>query len=186
MTLLESTDTTAISPGGAMAAEVSAEDAWQRVFRRLPEARRGQVHLVHHPFTGVCFEVTGRRGRSLGHAYALVDQRTGKAYLTDPWPELGPPPQDARPTEPAHAGASVANAVGVARRTIATGLVRKWRLGRSFVLRPVEVVTQVWKPNWIVEAHLGTDVITVIVDGLDGSHYVVGASPRAAAADPTG
>lgn len=179
-------EVTTISVGGAMAAAVDAGAAWQAVARRLPEAEQGPVRLVHHPFTGVCFEVVGRRGRSLGHAYALVDQRTGKAYVTDPWPELGPVPDDARATTPAHEGASTARAVGVARRTIATGLVRRWRLGRTFVLHPVEVVTTIWKPNWLVDAHLGPDVISLIVDGLDGSHYVIGASPRSGVAESTG
>ena len=80
-------------------------------------------------------------------------------------------PRFAAPHRPAEVDPAVAERS--ARALAATAVRRRAKLGVSFDLALGKPATLMLKPNWVVTARSGTVHTKLLIDGFDGSHYVI-------------
>ncbi|GAB2748814.1 hypothetical protein GCM10027174_24020 [Salinifilum aidingensis] len=163
----------------ALPARIAAAEAVDLCARRAPRAQVGTAELHHHPFVAVAFDVvrrsSPRRRRRTAPAqrtrvHTLVDAVGGRAHLTDPWPEL-----ESHATIRGPEGViTTAEAVRRATEAVSAQLLRTRRLLDPGSLREARIVERVWKPNWVLTVVHRGRAVQVLVDGLNGSHYVAG------------
>ena len=165
---------------------VSAAEAEEVVRRRLGGGQ-ASARLVHHPFWHVRLLVQRERGRSLARLFGrgdtggfgaggaassaavdvLVDARGGTSFIAH-FPVEG----TAIEASGALAEAPSEAVVRQARDLAAAALRKRYRLGVVFDLEPEEP-RGVLKPNWVVEARGRGMSARMLVDGFDGSHWVI-------------
>lgn len=140
--------------------------------RKLPEAAAEATEALH-PFWWVALDVETHgplhRGTGASRANVLVDAATGKASIADFAPR-GHSVDSARWPGPATPDDAV---VQSARALVRTKAIRTFRLGMSVRVRQAGPVRGVLKLNWLVRGANHQHAATILVDGLDGSHYVV-------------
>ena len=158
--------------------QISEEKVRSWVRRRLPGASRVSMELYHHPMLGIAF----RWSRPLAQpllAHALVDLVGGRAYAADQWDDVAFQPIDevevSRRLSPPTPVVTGDEARQTARRLINSVLLRRRRLDFAGRLEEHEEPLFFGKPNWWVQGvHHGRNV-EVVIDGLNGNHYVFGA-----------
>lgn len=155
--------------------QVSEEKVMAWVRRRLPGAREISAELYHHPMLGVAFRWRRPMAKPL-LAHALVDLVGGRAYAADHWDDVVFQSTDdvevsrrLRPPEPV---VSKDEARQNARRLVNSVLLRRRRLDFAGRLEEHEEPLFFGKPNWWVQGvHHGRDV-ELVIDGLNGNHYI--------------
>ena len=184
MTSLETPPQSGRSVGQSAAPEVawperiSQEDALKWVRRRLPGARQVNAGLYHHPMLGVAFQWRRPFAESM-LAHAIVDLVGGRAYAAEPWDDVAfvsigevDISLDLRPPERVIADDAARFA---ARRLVNSVLLRRRKL--DFAGRLVEHAAPVLfgKPNWWVRGVYENRNFEIVIDGLNGNHYVFAA-----------
>lgn len=154
--------------------QVTEEKVMAWVRRRLPGAREVSAQLYHHPMLGIAY----RWRRPLAQpllAHALVDLVGGRAYAADHWDNVAFQPIDdvevSRSLTPPAPVVSEDEAEQTARRLVNSVLLRRRRL--DFAGRLEEHDSLFFgKPNWWVQGvHHGRS-LELVIDGLNGNHYV--------------
>jgi len=168
------TETLALPPS------VSAAEAWKVIASRLPRAELQRVDQDHHPFTAIVWTVqySNKRFPGATKIRTLVDNLGGSAFISPPWDR--PEPIDADMSEKldwSRHKITDAQARNTARHAAATTLMRKVKVGQRFDLVESESCRPLWKPNWTVVAHWKGTEVSVLVDGLDASYYVIKSTP---------
>jgi hypothetical protein len=159
---------------------VTADQAWTVVRAKAPGLVRGAEELQYHPFSAFVhtFAVPKfRNPRRQERMNTLVDRYTGKAFITDPWPELEPVLTDAvrnEVSDPGWNSTSFEAARRKAARLVGTVAVRHLRLAQNPRVKELESHELVWKPNWLLSGQLQNRSIKILVDALNGGYYVVG------------
>ena len=168
-----------------------AAEARAVLVRRLPGAATSATAVVH-PYWWVRAGVrrTGlrRAGRGAGAGAGagggdplgeivdvLVDVYSGKGFIAAFEPH-------GEPVEEAEFVAALErtpipedDAVEVARNLLRTRVQRRWKLGMGYRVEIAEPVRGVLKPNWLVSGRDRTHAVQMLVDGLDGTHFVISA-----------
>lgn len=176
-----------------------AAEARAVLVRRLPGAAASATAVVH-PYWWVRAGVrrTGlrRAGRATGAGAqadastgagaggggplgeivdVLVDVYSGKGFIAAFEPH-------GEPVEEAEFVAALErtpipedDAVEVARNLLRTRVQRRWKLGMGYRVEIAEPVRGVLKPNWLVSGRDRTHAVQMLVDGLDGTHFVISA-----------
>lgn len=165
----------------ALPHSITPEQAWAVVSSRLPGARSVAVELDYHPFTAIVWRVEySRRFPGARKVRTLVDNLGGSAFISPAWPH--PDALDfewAGKLDWSRIRISDSQARRTARHAAATSLMRRAKLGQTFTLFESDFCTPLWKPNWKVVARWKELSVSVLVDGLDGSHYVIDSSQLA-------
>lgn len=166
--------------------QFEAED----IVRRKIGGGAAAATLVHHPFWSVDVRARRTRGprfriselwreRSTPQHEAesdgstvsvMVDAKSGTSLISS-IPING---VDVPSPCQAHMSGPGTNTADKARQLVATALRKRFRLGMNFELFPAEP-RAVLKPNWVVEARHGRLAATLLVDGFDGSYWVMNA-----------
>ncbi|SDS92858.1 hypothetical protein SAMN04489752_2880 [Brevibacterium siliguriense] len=160
---------------------VTAAEALAVFQRKLPGAV-AEARVVHHPFWWAALEVRTRglfRRSPTGSGQrldVLVNAVSGRGMIADFTPhgvsvvaeewwsligeQSGPLPSR---------GEAERSARSLARAKV----VKTVKLGMGIEITPVDDLRGVLKPNWIVTGGNEKHSATILVDGLDGSHYIV-------------
>lgn len=160
---------------------VTAAEALAVFQRKLPDSL-AEVQAVHHPFWWAALDVRTRglfRRSASGPVQrmdVLVNAVSGRGMIADftprgatagssEWPRLiseqsGPPP-------------TRDEAERTARSLARAKVVKTVKLGMGIDITPAGGLRGVLKPNWIVSGGNARHQATILVDGLDGSHYIV-------------
>lgn len=165
-------------PQIAWPAQITEQRVRQWVSRRLPGATQVRTDMYHHPMLGLAFQWERPLARPM-HAHALVDLVGGRAYAAEHWDDVDfvaidqvevssqlAPPVQAVATEQAEAAA---------RRLIDGVLLRRRRLDFAGHLRQYGKPVLFGKPNWWIQGVYQNRKLEVIIDGLNGNHYVFSA-----------
>lgn len=164
---------------------ITAAEALAVFRRKLPDAQ-ASVEAVVHPFWWTALEVRTRGVLALpswrtrdAHApgqrlNVLVNAIGGKGFIAD----FDPHGAAVSPTEWASAldpGPSIGadEASRVAHSLVRTKVLRTVKLGMRIDIDEVGSPRGVLKPNWLVTGENGKHRATILVDGLDSSHYIV-------------
>ncbi|WP_101651286.1 hypothetical protein [Brevibacterium ihuae] len=178
----------------------SAAEARSVLVRRLPGAEASATPVVH-PYWWVRAEVrrTGLRragadlgvragagggagagagagGDGLGETVdVLVDVYSGRGFIAAFEPH-GASVEDvefraALEREPI----PVEQAIEVARNLLRTRVQRRWKLAMGYAVEIGAPVRGVLKPNWLVSGRDRAHAVRMLVDGLDGTHFVISA-----------
>ncbi|GAA2086968.1 hypothetical protein [Brevibacterium salitolerans] len=161
------------------------------------EAGSAEARLVHHPMWAVRFDVE-RGPRGLERLLCLVDAVSTTAHMVAE-PQLAAAvldavrrgeeglvdasgaPGAASPHRPPTVSAE--DAMEAARAVAGAAMRKRAKLAFLFSLRPAARPALVLKPNWLVRAQGSAAEAEFLLDGLDGSHYVI-AFRRRAGRDP--
>lgn len=166
--------------------QFEAED----IVRRKIGGGAAAATLVHHPFWSVDVSARRTRGRRFripelwrekatrrdvtgsdsSTVSVMVDAKSGTSLISS-IPVNG---VDVPSPSQAHMSGPGINTADKACQLVATALRKRFRLGMSFELFPAEP-RAVLKPNWVVDARHGQLAATLLVDGFDGSHWVMNA-----------
>lgn len=176
---------------------VPAEEAVRRVSRRLPGTPELAAQLYHHPFLGMTFLLDRRSGSRWGRAggssgtgalvaAVLVDLVSGRPFLTDPWDDAdlttranaaadtpghgvpdGPEPRGPRPR------ITDDQAIAAGRELLPGVLTRRRRLDALAAAELDRAPVRFGKPNWWITGRSDGRELQVVVDALNGRHYVV-------------
>lgn len=153
---------------------VDETEAWATLRQRAPKLRKLRAELKYHPFAGIVFDMPTLLG-AVQRVHTLVDYYTGKAFLTGEWKgHAETVPEHQRVTDPQWATVSLDQARHRASQTVATANLRRTRLAGRGGLRERHVVPTVWKPNWMFHTELEGRNLEIMVDGLNGSYFVIG------------
>lgn len=180
-----------LSPSGAgrgptrvlsLPAHITAAEAIAVFRRKIPRAE-AQARAVVHPFWWSSFEARtrGLLSRSTGpgrQVEVLTNAVTGRGFIADFTPDGAPAdPEDWHSALPEETGEGrVPDAAAVsrsARSLVRTQVVKTVKLGMRIDLRESAPARGVLKPNWLVTGGNGTYTATILVDGLDSSHYII-------------
>lgn len=175
---------------------VPSEVAVRTVARRLHPGVDLTARLYHHPFLGMMFLCGApvRRFRSRAAAgqvlaAVVVDLVGGRPYLSDPWNDedfttraaalgVGGPTATALGAVPVRGPAprlGEAEAVAAGRSLLPDVLARRRRLDPVGPTELAAPPVYFGKPNWWVAGRDGDRSIEVVVDALNGRHYVASA-----------
>ncbi|MCU4298763.1 hypothetical protein D3I60_17060 [Brevibacterium permense] len=160
---------------------VTAAEALAVFQRKLPDALAA-VQAVHHPFWWAGFDVRTRgffRRSASGPGQrmeVLVNAVSGRGMIADftpcgvavapeEWLSLIGEQSGPLPTQD--------EAERTARSLARAKVVRTVKLGMGVEITPTGGLRGVLKPNWIVSGGNARHQATILVDGLDGSHYIV-------------
>lgn len=166
--------------GVKFAPAVTADQAWNVVRAKAPGLVRGAEELQYHPFSGFVHTFAVPKFRNplrQERMNTLVDRYTGKAFITDPWPELEPVAVDAvrhEVSDPGWNSTSFEAARDKAARLVGTVAVRHLRLAQNPRVKEIASHELVWKPNWLLSGQLQKQPLRILVDALNGGYYVVG------------
>lgn len=165
-------------PQIAWPTQVTEQRVMKWVKRRLPGATQVRTDLYHHPMLGVAFQWERPLAQPM-LAHALVDLVGGRAYAAEHWDDVEfvaidqvavsaelKPPAQAVPTEQAQE---------TARRLVNAVLLRRRRLDFAGRLRQYGKPVLLGKPNWWIQGFYRNRKLEVIIDGLNGNHYVFSA-----------
>lgn len=144
---------------------VSAAEAEEVVRRRLGGGQ-ASARLVHHPFWHVRTTAHRRRG-PVGVVDVFVDAKGGSSFITHVPTDGEEVPAEGPLAEPAPE--SIAQA---ARDLAGAALRKRYKLGAMFDVETSQP-RGVLKPNWIVTGQGKGISARMIVDGFDGSHWVI-------------
>ena len=154
--------------------QVSQQDVMKWIHRRLPEAEQVRAALYHHPMLGIAFRWSRPLAKPL-LAHALVDLVGGRAYAAEHWDDV-----EFVPIDQVEVGSDMvspkrkisdAQAAEAARRLVNGVLLRRRRLDFAGRLENLSS-TYFGKPNWWVQGTYEGRKIEIIVDALNGNHYV--------------
>ncbi len=159
------------------------------VFRRKLPGARVEVREVFHPFWWTVLAVETRglfarrktsesRGAAGRRINVLVNARSGKGYLADfepqgavvdaaEWQQATGPQDQTGPV------ITSGEAVRTARSLVRTKVVKTVKLGMDISIAEAAAPREVLKPNWLVTGSNAKHSATILVDGLDSSHYIV-------------
>lgn len=164
-------------------AHISAAEALA-VFRRKVPGSDAEVREVTHPFWWARLGVrtTGMftpssRGR-IQRMNVLVNAHSGRGFIAD-FDPLGEDCGIAEWREAlTHHGGSTpipdVDAIGrTARALVRTKVLKTVKLGMRIGIDDLVVPRPVLKPNWLITGANEKHSATILVDGLDSSHYVV-------------
>ncbi|WP_309133263.1 hypothetical protein [Brevibacterium sp.] len=167
-----------------MAPNITAAEA-TAVFRRKLPGAHVDVHEVLHPFwwTVLAVETRGifgrRRAKGSGQRInVLVNAQSGKGFLADFEPRgtnvdavqwRQSLDSQSRPS-PVLDPADVTRA---ARSLVRAKVLKTVKLGMGISIAEVAGPRGVLKPNWLVSGANAKYSATILVDGLDSSHYIV-------------
>ncbi|RBP63624.1 hypothetical protein DFO66_10954 [Brevibacterium sanguinis] len=158
------------------------------VFRRKVPGAQIEVKEVVHPFWWAVLDVRTRgllgRRRRTGAGPAgrrmnvLVNALSGKGHIADFEPDGAiVDPADWRAALESLVGSGpTVDAAAVARTAAAlvrAKVVRTVKLGMAISIAEAGPLQGVLKPNWLVTGSNGKYSATILVDGLDSSHYIV-------------
>ncbi|GAA1525510.1 hypothetical protein [Brevibacterium permense] len=160
---------------------VTAAEALAVFRRKLPDAL-AEVQAVHHPFWWAALDVRTRglfRRSASGPGQrmdVLVNAVSGRGMIADftprgatagssEWPRLIGGRSGPLPTR--------VEAERTARSLARAKAVKTVKLGMGIEITPATSLRGVLKPNWIVSGGNARHEATILVDGLDGSHYIV-------------
>lgn len=172
-----------------LAGPITAAEAVAVLQRKLPAAE-AEATAVVHPFWWITFGVRTRGAFSRwsrwspgGTVHVLVNAVTGRAAIADfvPRPESSAGSDQQSDSAWAHRvgdGTGRADAEWAARSLVRTSVTRTVKLGGRIDLEQRGEAQFVLKPNWLVSGANSTHSATFLVDGLDGSHYIVRAAKR--------
>lgn len=165
-----------------MSANITAAEA-VAVFRRKIPGAQAEATAVFHPFWWTALEVkTGRKasvasttGRRLN---VLVNAYSGKGFIADFEPAGDPIDSDRWQEEfdasdQAGPGVTTADVTRTARTLVRTKVVKTVKLGMGMSITEAQAPRGVLKPNWLVAGSNANYSATILVDGLDSSHYIV-------------
>lgn len=160
---------------------VTAAEALAVFQRKLPGALAA-VQAVHHPFWWAALDVRTRglfRRSASGPGQrmdVLVNAVSGRGMIADftprgatagssEWSSLIGGQSGPLPTRD--------EAERTARSLARAKVVKTVKLGMGIEITPAGGLRGVLKPNWIVSGGNAKHEATILVDGLDGSHYIV-------------
>lgn len=160
---------------------VTAAEATAVFQRKLPGAV-AEVRSVHHPFWWAALDVRTRgllRRSATGSGQrmdVLVNAVSGRGMIADftprgasadseEWSSLIGEQPGPLPTRD--------EAERSARSLARAKVVKTVKLGMGIEITPVGALRGVLKPNWIVTGGNAKHSATILVDGLDGTHYIV-------------
>lgn len=162
-------------PQLAWPAQISQQHVMKWVNRRLPGATGVRTALYHHPMLGVAFQWRRPLAQPM-LAHALVDLVGGRAYAAEHWDDVEfvdigevAVSSQLRPPQPA---VSPQQAKESARRLVNGVLLRRRRLDFAGRLEAYGEPVLFGKPNWWVSGMYDNRRVELIVDGLNGNHYV--------------
>ncbi|MGC2940208.1 MULTISPECIES: hypothetical protein [unclassified Brevibacterium] len=165
---------------------VTAAEALAVFQRKLPGAV-AEVRDVHHPFWWACLDVRTRGlfrhapGGPGQRMDVLVNALSGRGVIAGFTPRgASATPQEWSSLLSEHSGRmpTCVEAERTARSLARAKVVRTVKLGMGIEITPVAGLRGVLKPNWIVTGANAKHSATILVDGLDGSHYIVRADKR--------
>lgn len=173
---------------------ITAEDAI-KVFRRKVAGAEVTVQEVFHPFWWTSLAVHTRgiipsRKPAVPAAspsmHVLVNAQSGRGFLAEFEPkgeELTEEEWEAALDLSGFKGdyVSTEDAQVIARALVRTKVIKTVKLGMSIKLEERIAPRAVLKPNWIVTGANDKFAATMLVDGLDSSHYIVRAEKLTAA-----
>lgn len=168
----------AAAPEVAWPAQITREHVMKWVRRRLPGAEQVRADLYHHPMLGVVFQWHRPFAQPL-MAHALVDLVGGRAYAAEHWDDveflrIGEVSVSDAVMPPARR-VSDAEATATARRLVNGVLLRRRRLDFAGRLAENRDPLFFGKPNWWIQATDAKRKVEIIIDGLNGNHYVFAA-----------
>lgn len=168
-----------------MLPHITAAEAVAAFRRKLPGAT-AEAEAVHHPFwwSPLLVRTHGflRRG---GHGPGrrmdvLVNAVSGRGMIADFTPVGEAIAEDDWSTVVAElcggrGGPTRSEAVRSARSLARTKVLKTVKLGMGVDISPADDLglRGVLKPNWLVRGANGKHAATILVDGLDSSHYIV-------------
>lgn len=166
------------SPQIAWPAQITEQHVMKWVNRRLPGATQVGTDLYHHPMLGVAFQWRRPLAQPM-LAHALVDLVGGRAYAAEQWDDVDFVPIDQvtvsrELTSPVQV-VPTEDAEATARRLVDGLLLRRRRLDFAGHLRQYGKPILFGKPNWWVQGVYQNRKLEVIIDGLNGNHYVFSA-----------
>lgn len=165
----------------ALPVQVSSVAAHRIVLARAKRAKPLGARLCWHPFAGFVFALSQSRPKVSMRQHALVDLCTGAGMLTDPWPKLTTIARadeagvSVRARDPGWQSIDSVRALGVARELTLTSSLKRLKLVGTPSLRVVERHDVLWKPNWLCSYEISGRTVEVLVDGVNGRFFVVGA-----------
>lgn len=160
---------------------VTAAEALAVFQRKLPGAD-AEVQAVHHPFWWAALDVRTRglfRRSASGPGKRMdvfVNAVSGRGMIADFTPHgVAVAPEEwasllgeqSGPLPTRDEAERTARSLGRAK------VVKTVKLGMGLELTPASGLRGVLKPNWIVSGRNAKHEATILVDGLDGSHYIV-------------
>lgn len=173
----------------SLARLTSERDAIAVLRRKVPGAE-AVASEVFHPFWWARLQVRTRGlfprrraaddgGEPAGTVMnVLVNAHSGRSFIADFEP-TGEEIDGARWQEELdrlgdlRTGVSAEDAQIAARALVRTKVVKTVKLGMRIDISPIGEPTPVLKPNWLVEGANGKFSARFLVDGLDGTHYVI-------------
>lgn len=162
-------------PSLAWPVSIGEEKVMNWVRRRLPGAENVRTDLYHHPMLGVAFEWRRPLAQPM-LAHALVDLVGGRAYAAEHWDNVDFEPIDhvdvSSTVKPPARMVSDAQAKDSAWRLVDGVLLRRRRLDFVGRIEPHQEPVLFGKPNWWVTGTYNNRKVEVIIDGLNGNHYV--------------
>ena len=163
------------SPRVAWPAAISEQHVLKWVRRRIPGAEQIRVDLYHHPMLGVAFQWRRPMARPL-LAHALVDLVGGRAYAAEHWDNVNFVPIEqvevSATIKPPARVISDAKASESAWHLVDGVLLRRRRLDFAGRIESHREPLFFGKPNWWVQRLYRGRKIEIIIDGLNGNHYV--------------
>ena len=158
---------------------VSEEEAWSIVQAKAPKLRRSKIELRQHPFSGFIYRFRHPGSKRLleERLHTLVDRFTGSAFITEAWAApvvLKSLSQESRVSDPHWRSITFEEARQRATEMIRAASLRRYRLMLRRPLEELESYELIWKPNWLLTGTLMDRQLRILVDGLNGSFYVVG------------
>ena len=162
-------------PRIAWPAQITEQWVMKWVSRRLPGATQVRTDLYHHPMLGVAFQWERPLAQPM-QAHAIVDLVGGRAYAAEHWDNIDfvaidQVPVSSELTPPAQV-ISTDQAEEGARRLINGVLLRRRRLDFAGRLRQCGKPVYFGKPNWWIQGEYQNRKLEIIIDGLNGNHYV--------------
>ena len=160
---------------------VTAAEALAVFQRKLP-ASVAEARAVHHPFWWAALDVRTRglfRRSSAGAGQrmdVLVNAVSGRGMIADFTPRgASAEPEEWSSLIGEQAGPlpSRGEAERTARSLARAKVVKTVKLGMGIEITLAAGLRGVLKPNWIVTGGNAKHSATILVDGLDGSHYIV-------------
>lgn len=164
-----------------MEPHVTTAEALAAFQRKLPGAV-AEARIVHHPFWWAALDVRTRGFFRRGAAGpgqrmdVLVNAVSGRGMIADFTPRgasAAPEEWSSLIGEQARPLPSPGEAERTARSLARAKVVKTVKLGMGIDITPADGLRGVLKPNWIVTGGNEKLSATILVDGLDGSHYIV-------------
>jgi hypothetical protein len=164
-----------------MEPHVTVAEALAVFQRKLPGAV-AEARAVHHPFWWAALDVRSRgllRRSAAGPGQrmdVLVNAVSGRGMIADFTPRgavAEPEEWSSLLGEQSGQPPTRDEAERTARSLARAKVVKTVKLGMGIEVTPSVGLRGVLKPNWIVSGGNAKHEATILVDGLDGSHYIV-------------